>query len=55
MGIKVSDRERYETLKRVREQQEAFRAAEDPAEIERQMNEVLDPFNEYQLDKPLDW
>lgn len=55
MGIKVSDRERREVLARAREQQEALRVAEDPAEIERQMNEVLDPFNEYQLDKPLDW
>lgn len=55
MGVTMTDKEKRETLARVREQQEALRRAEDPAEIERQMIQAMDPYNEYQLDKPLDW
>ena len=55
MGIKVSDRERREALQRAREQQAALDKAQDPAEIERQARESMDPYNEFCLDQPLDF
>ena len=55
LGITVSDRERKETLARVREQQEALRMAEDPKEIEKQVIATLDPYGEFKLDQPLDF
>ena len=52
MGIRMTDKEKRETLARVREQQAALEKSMDPKEIEKQVIQSMDPYGEFRLGEP---